>query len=99
MSDQNTQVLLPSSADDQVRARPGGVGPSARRKLKGIVEQFRKSADRVLILPFDGTRLDVSRHWHEFLKKDLWQMLKKTAVLLLTRYMHSGPLKNALLRS
>jgi acetyltransferase-like isoleucine patch superfamily enzyme len=66
---------------------------------KEIVRQFMRSEDRVLILPFDGLRGDVSRHWHRFLEVTPWQLLKKGLILALTRYMHSGPLKNALLRS
>jgi acetyltransferase-like isoleucine patch superfamily enzyme len=66
---------------------------------KEIVRQFLRSEDRVLTLPFDGVRGDVSRHWHRFLEVSPWQLLKKGLVLALTRYMHSGPLKNALLRT
>jgi acetyltransferase-like isoleucine patch superfamily enzyme len=53
----------------------------------------------VLVLPFDGEREDVSAHWHHFLKTTPWQLFKKSAVLFATRYLPSGRLKNALLRS
>lgn len=69
------------------------------RITKDIVRQFIRSDDRVLTLPFDGLRSDVSKHWHQFLEMSLFQLLKKAFVLMLTRYMHSGSLKNALLRS
>jgi maltose O-acetyltransferase len=64
-----------------------------------IVQQFIASDERVLTLPFDGQRDDVSKHWHRFLEASPWKLFKKGIVLALTRYMHSGRLKNALLRS
>lgn len=64
-----------------------------------IIRQFLRSDDRILILPFDGLRSDVSKHWHRFLEATPWQMLKKALILALTRHLSSGPLKNALLRS
>lgn len=63
------------------------------------VRQFRRSDKRVLTLPFDVSRCDVSKHWHEFLELSTWELLHKSLVLALTRYMYSGALKNALLRS
>lgn len=63
------------------------------------VRQFLRSDERVLVLPFDGTREDVSKHWHDFLEATPWQLFKKGMVLALTHYLHSGWLKNALLRS
>lgn len=68
-------------------------------KPQDIVQQFKQSEDRVLTLPFDGVRSDVSKHWHDFLERTRWQMLKKSIILGVTRYLHSGPLKNSLLRS
>ena len=68
-------------------------------KPKDLVRQFKESQDAVLTLPFDGLRSDVSKHWHTFLQTTPWQLLKKTVVLAMTRWMHSGPVKNALLRS
>lgn len=66
---------------------------------KELVRRFKESQERVLTLPFDGVQSDVSKHWHAFLETTPWQLLKKSLVLGVTRYMHSGPLKNALLRS
>lgn len=66
---------------------------------KELVKQFQRSDDKVLILPFDGLRSDVSKHWHRFLEMSPWQMLRKALVLTMTRPMQSGRLKNALLRS
>lgn len=71
----------------------------SQQNMKEVVRQFLKSDDMVLTLPFDGRRCDVSRHWHRFLTTSWWGLLHKALVLALTRYMHSGPLKNALLRS
>ncbi len=68
-------------------------------KPKDLVQQFIQSEDRVLTLPFDGTRADVSKHWHQFLEMSPWKLLKKTLVLAITRYMHSGAFKNAMLRT
>jgi maltose O-acetyltransferase len=70
-----------------------------QKSTKAVIREFVRSDERVLTLPFDGLRCDVSRHWHRFLQMSLGEMLHKTLVLALTRYMHSGPLKNALLRS
>lgn len=67
--------------------------------VKESLQQFMRGDDRVLILPFDGLRSDVSKHWHEFLEMSMWQLLRKSAILALTRYLHSGPPKNSLLRS
>ena len=67
--------------------------------VKQLVRDFMKSDERVLILPFDGRREDVSKHWHKFLKLTPWELTKKTAVLTITRYLPSGRLKNRLLRS
>ena len=53
----------------------------------------------MLTLPFDGVRSDVSKHWHDFLRRTPWQLLKKSFVIGVTRYMQSGALKNSLLRS
>jgi acetyltransferase-like isoleucine patch superfamily enzyme len=64
-----------------------------------LLQQFLQSEDRVLTLPLDGEREDVSRVWHRFLKLSPWQLLHKTAVLAITRILYSGSLKNALLRS
>src|SRR5581483_4617252 len=72
---------------------------AARSKGKDVVRQFIQSNERVLTLPFDGVRSDVSKHWHEFLEASPWQLVKKALVMALTRNLHSGPLKNALLRS
>jgi heptaprenylglycerol acetyltransferase len=69
------------------------------RDLKQAVHDFIQSDERVLVLPFDGQREDVSAHWHHFLKMTPWELLKKSAVLFATRYLPSGPLKNRLLRS
>jgi maltose O-acetyltransferase len=57
------------------------------------------SDERVLVLPFDGERCDVSRHWHKFLSATPVKMVYKAAVLALTRNMQSGVIKNTLLRS
>ena len=70
-----------------------------RKDRTDLVRRFLQSDERVLILPFAGLRCDVSKHWHQFLETSFWQLLKKTAVLAVTRNLHSGPLKNALLRS
>src|SRR5688500_10806718 len=35
---------------------------------KEIVRRFKESDERVLTLPFDGLRSDVSKHWHTFLE-------------------------------
>jgi acetyltransferase-like isoleucine patch superfamily enzyme len=70
-----------------------------QQKPKELLEQFLRSDQQVLTLPFDGSRDDVSRHWHRFIERTPWQMLKKAFILTLTRHMVSGPLKNALLRS
>lgn len=67
--------------------------------IRDVIQRFRRSEERVLVLPFEGTRCDVSRHWHRFLEMSIWQMLHKSVVLALTRNMYSGRLKNALLRS
>jgi hypothetical protein len=69
------------------------------RSTKQLVRDFINGDERVLTLPFDGLRSDVSTHWHRFLEQSLGMLVKKTLVLALTRYMHSGRLKNALLRS
>ncbi|HEX3870690.1 MAG TPA: acyltransferase [Pirellulales bacterium] len=71
----------------------------SKRDLKLTVHDFVRSDERVLVLPFDGEREDVSAHWHHFLKTTPWHLFKKSAVLFATRYLPSGPLKNALLRS
>lgn len=67
--------------------------------LKPLVRQFIDSDERVLMLPFDGQKEDVSAHWHHFLRSTPWQLTKKSLVTLATRYLPSGPLKNRLLRS
>lgn len=69
------------------------------KSARDLVRRFLRSGEPVLTLPFDGLRCDVSKHWHQFLEMSLPEMLRKTLVLGLTRYMHSGSLKNALLRS
>jgi acetyltransferase-like isoleucine patch superfamily enzyme len=66
---------------------------------KEIVRQFIRGDERVLTLPFDGARCDVSKHWHRFLEMSTWELLHKSAILAITRNMYSGRLKNALLRS
>jgi maltose O-acetyltransferase len=70
-----------------------------RPSVKETVRRFLRSDERVLTLPFDGLRCDVSRHWHQFLEMGWWELLHKTLVLALTRNMYSGRLKNTLLRS
>jgi maltose O-acetyltransferase len=70
-----------------------------QQSMKAVVRHFLRSDERVLTLPFDGLRSDVSKHWHRFLEMSWWDMLRKTLVLALTRHLYSGPLKNALLRS
>jgi serine acetyltransferase len=72
---------------------------SNQQSIKATVRQFLHGEERVLIPPFRGLPSDVCKHWHNFLEMAWGQMLKKTLVLALTRYMHSGSLKNALLRS
>lgn len=71
----------------------------ANQTPRQIIREFLRSEERVLTLPFDGQREDVSHHWHNFLAATPWQMLRKAAVLALTRNMQSGRIKNALLRS
>src|SRR5437762_1758740 len=66
---------------------------------KELVRQFIRSEDRVLTVPIDASRGEVSQHWHNFLEASPWQLFKKAMVLAITRNLHSGPLKNALLRS
>jgi maltose O-acetyltransferase len=63
-----------------------------------LVRNFIESDERVLVLPFDGERCDVSQHWHKFLRAMPWQMVKKGVLLAIARNMQSGWLKNALLR-
>src|SRR5262245_53348354 len=70
-----------------------------RQSTKEQIRQFLRSDQRVLILPFEGLRCDVSKHWHRFLEMSTWELLHKSLVLAVTRYMYSGPVKNALLRS
>lgn len=67
--------------------------------IKDKVKRFLESEERLLILPIDGERSAVSKHWHDLLEATPWQLLKKAAVLAATHYLHSGALKNALLRS
>jgi carbonic anhydrase/acetyltransferase-like protein (isoleucine patch superfamily) len=67
--------------------------------MKETLRLFQRSDERVLTLPFDGLRRDVSRHWNRFLAVGWWELLHKAVVLTLTRNMCSGRLKNALLRS
>ena len=68
-------------------------------QVRKLVQDFQRSDERVLVLPFDGSHEDVSKHWHQFLKLSPWELLKKSVVLALTRCLYSGRLKNALLRS
>jgi maltose O-acetyltransferase len=63
-----------------------------------LLRKFINSDERVLTLPFEGERCDVSKHWHSFLRTTPFQMVKKAAILAVTRNMQSGWLKNALLR-
>jgi maltose O-acetyltransferase len=63
-----------------------------------LVRDFIRSEERVLNLPFDGEREDVSRHWHNFLAATPVRMVWKAAILAITRNMQSGRVKNALLR-
>jgi maltose O-acetyltransferase len=72
---------------------------SRQPRTKDVVRDFRQSDQRVLILPFDGVRCDVSKHWHQFLGMSFWELLHKGLVLAVTRHLYSGALKNALLRS
>jgi maltose O-acetyltransferase len=69
------------------------------QRTREIVRQFLRSDERVLTLPFDGLRSDVSKHWHQFLGMSFWELLHKSLILALTRHMYSGRLKNALLRT
>lgn len=69
------------------------------QERKDAVRRFMQSDERVITFPFEGLRCDVSKHWHSFLEQTPWQLLKKSVVLAVTRYMASGPLKNMLLRS
>ncbi|HWA99050.1 MAG TPA: acyltransferase [Pirellulales bacterium] len=73
--------------------------PANLPNTKQLLREFLRSDERVLVLPFDGLKDDVSRHWHRFLKRSFWELLHKTAVLAITRNMYSCGLKNALLRS
>ena len=57
-----------------------------------------RSKEQVLVLQFDGLHENVSHHWHTFLKINMWSLVKKTIVLMLTRNMHSCEFKNSLLR-
>lgn len=65
---------------------------------KQIIRDFLKSDERVLVMPFDGVRADVAKHWHDFLRQSLWSILKKWMVLGITKNMFACRLKNALLR-
>jgi acetyltransferase-like isoleucine patch superfamily enzyme len=71
----------------------------AQQSHKEALRHFRQSDEKVIVFPFEGAREDVSKHWHAFLEQTPWQLLKKSIVLAVTRYMASGPLKNALLRT
>ncbi len=66
---------------------------------RAIIKQFLASDEQVLVLPFDGLRDDVSRHWHTFLGSSKWDLFRKVFVLALARNLSSGRLKNFLLRS
>lgn len=68
------------------------------RRTRDIIREFAASEESVLILPFDGTKENVSDHWHAFLTDDRWNFIKKGVVLTITRNMSSGRLKNWLLR-
>jgi acetyltransferase-like isoleucine patch superfamily enzyme len=68
------------------------------RRTRDIIREFAASDESVLILPFDGTKENVSDHWHAFLTDDRWNFIKKGIVLTITRNMSSGRLKNWLLR-
>jgi acetyltransferase-like isoleucine patch superfamily enzyme len=68
------------------------------KRTREVIREFVESADRVLILPFDGAHANVSDHWHAFLTDDRWNFIKKGIVLTITRNMSSGRLKNWLLR-
>src|SRR5271170_3098362 len=72
---------------------------SSKQQRKDAVRLFMQSDDRVIVFPFEGLRCDVSKHWHSFLEQTPWQLLKKSLVLAITRYMASGRYKNMLLRS
>lgn len=72
--------------------------PDTKTPAYQLVKDFIRSDERVLTLPFDGQREDISQHWHNFLAATPWQMLRKAALLAITRNMQSGRLKNALLR-
>src|SRR5580658_9036219 len=66
--------------------------------IKRLVRDFINGDEHVLVLPYDGSLEDASRHWHEFLESTPWTMFKKAAVMAVTSCMYSGRLKNALLR-
>src|SRR4051794_32758305 len=66
---------------------------------KEALRRFRGSDETVIVFPFDCDRCDVSKNWHSFLEQTPWQLLKKSVILGITRYMASGPLKNSLLRT
>ncbi len=70
-----------------------------KQKRTDAVRLFMQSDERVIVFPFEGLRCDVSKHWHSFLEQTPWQLLKKSLVLAMTRYMASGRYKNMLLRS
>ncbi len=69
-----------------------------KKSIKRLVREFIDSDEQVLVLPYDGSHEDASRHWHEFLKSSPWTMFKKAALMAVTKSMYSGRLKNALLR-
>ena len=64
-----------------------------------VIRRFIQSDDRILTLPFNGVREDVSRHWHHILNAHPLREFWKWCVHTLTKSMPSCGLKNALLRS
>lgn len=68
------------------------------KKAKASVAEFCRSREKVLTIPFDGMREDVSTHWHKFLHRQRFRFYWKSFILTFTRNMPSGKWKNALLR-
>ena len=61
-----------------------------KQSTKEAIKEFMRGQDQVLVLPFEGLRRDVSKHWHRFLETSLWRLVWKAFILGITRSMHWG---------
>lgn len=62
------------------------------------LDQFLRSGEKLLVIPYEGPELNPRRFWHKLIKRNPFRFFLQSFIVAATTYMPAGEFKNSLLR-